>query len=96
MDTLLHEYAHLLAVARHGNKAGNHGPAWQKAMRDLGREPIVRHTYEVERNARRQQVIYKCTKCSKEFARGRKLPRGRKYLHAACGGPIRLVRVETA
>lgn len=94
-ETLLHEYAHLLAVYRHGTKAANHGPAWQKAMADLGLPPTVRHTYAVERNERRQQVTYLCLKCGKEFVRGRRLPRQRKYVHVGCGGDLRLHKVES-
>jgi len=93
-DTLLHEYAHLLAVARHGVKGAGHGLPWKEAMRDLGLEPNVRHQYEVERNQKKQEVIYRCTRCHEEFGRQRRLPRNRKYLHVNCGGQIVFVRVE--
>ena len=92
--TLIHEYAHLLAVHRHGAKAANHGQAWRQAMLDLGAEPIVKHRYEVERNPARQRVIYRCLACHKEFERKRRLPRNRKYVHAGCGGGLRFVRLE--
>jgi SprT protein len=92
--TLLHEYAHLLAVARHGTKGAGHSPGWKHAMRDLGLEPTVRHQYEVERNEMRQQVIYSCKRCQEEFVRRRKLPRNRRYYHVNCGGLISFVRVE--
>lgn len=96
-ETLGHEYAHLLAVARHGVKAANHGPQWQRAMRDLGLEPKVRHTYMVERNAPRQRVTYRCLGCGASIERARRLPRKRIYLHVPCGGHLRLesvVKVE--
>lgn len=93
VDTLTHEYAHLLAVARHGVRAAGHGPAWRQAMRDLGQEPKVRHNYEVVRNERRQRVTYRCLKCGKQFDRPRRLPQHRKYVHASCGGDLRLVSV---
>lgn len=89
-NTLAHEYAHLLAVHRHGPKAGNHGPHWKEAMRDLGYEPTVRHSYEVERNERRQQAVYQCTRCGAMIPRARRLPKGRTYVHAACGGAVKL------
>lgn len=92
--TLLHEYAHLLAVERHGRLAANHGPAWQKAMIDLGLPPVRTHNYEVERNAARQQVIYQCQKCGQKFSRTRRLPKRRKYMHARCGGGLRLISIE--
>lgn len=92
--TLKHEYAHLMAVARHGRKAANHGPYWQMAMRELGLEPIVRHSYEVERNAKRQQVGYRCRGCGALITRSKRLPKGRKYVHAVCGGALRLESVE--
>jgi predicted SprT family Zn-dependent metalloprotease len=91
--TLIHEYAHLLAVARHGRRAANHGPFWQAAMRELGEEPTVRHTYEVARNQPRQSVSYTCVRCGAVLQRSRRLPRTRKYVHAACGGPVRLTSV---
>ncbi len=93
-ETLGHEYAHLLAVARHGHRAANHGPLWQQAMRDLGLEPKVRHTYQVERNSPRQQVTYRCLRCQAAIVRSRRLPKKRKYVHAKCGGDLRLERVE--
>lgn len=93
LETLGHEYAHLLAVARHGTKAANHGPHWQRAMRDLGLEPKVRHTYQVERNAPRQKVTYRCLKCGASIDRARRLPSRRRYLHVPCGGDLRLESV---
>jgi SprT protein len=89
-DTLLHEYAHLLAVSRHGKQAAGHGWQWQQAMRDLGLEPKVRHNYQVRRNSQRQEVAYKCEKCGKLLIRARRLPRKRRYAHVDCGGLIRL------
>lgn len=89
-DTLAHEYAHLLAVHRHGPKAANHGSLWKQAVRDLGYEPSVRHAYDVQRNARRQQAVYECARCGALIYRSRRLPKGRRYVHAACGGAVRL------
>lgn len=94
--TLLHEYAHLLAYQRHGKAAANHGPGWRQAMRDLGLEPVVRHHYACERNTARQSVVYRCRRCGVEFARSRRLPRNRKYVHANCGGALTLVSIEPA
>lgn len=93
LETLRHEYAHLLAVARHGPKAANHGPHWQRAMRDLGLEPKVRHNFEVERNTPRQRVTYRCLGCGAAIERARRLPTRRKYVHARCGGDLRLESV---
>lgn len=95
-STLKHEYAHLLAVARHGRKAAGHGPLWQAAMRELGEEPKVRHDYEVERNASRQEVGYRCRKCGALITRGRRLNRRRHYVHSLCGGPLKLEFVRAA
>jgi SprT protein len=92
--TLKHEYAHLLAVARHGTKAANHGKYWQAAMLELGEQPEVRHRYEVERNSARQWVAYRCLKCGQTLTRRRRLPRGKKYVHATCGGDLRLIAVQ--
>jgi len=95
-ETLLHEYAHLLAFQRHGQKAANHGPFWQKAMLDLGQKPVVRHKYEVERNVSRQKITYECVKCKKTFLRNRRLPMKRKYVHVNCGGELKLKKIEIA
>ncbi|MBS1706790.1 MAG: SprT-like domain-containing protein [Armatimonadetes bacterium] len=93
-DTLLHEYAHLLAFHREGKAAMNHGLAWQQAMRDLGVEPERTHKYDCKRNQSRQVVIYRCDKCGSTFPRKRRLPQRRAYLHRDCGGKIKLHGVE--
>lgn len=92
-ETLVHEYAHLLAVHRHGAQGGGHGEPWRQAMRDLGAPPIVHHRFEVARNQPRQAVTYECLKCGRLIERSRRLPRRRKYLHSSCGGEIRLKSV---
>ena len=94
VDTLIHEYAHLLAYERAGRRGANHGPDWQKAMTELGRPPKVRHSYSVIRNSKRQEVGYECLRCGETFIRARRLPRRRKYVHAGCGGDLRLVFIR--
>lgn len=89
VDTLVHEYAHLLAAARFGAQGLGHGPAWRQAMMDLGALPTVRHTYEVARNVSRQRVIYRCVRCGASIERRRRLPKGQTYVHARCGGGLR-------
>ena len=96
LDTLVHEYAHLLAYARHGREGAGHGPAWRRAMADLGAEPRVRHAYEVARNAPRQRVVYRCVRCAVAFERRRRLPKNGAYVHAGCGGGLRLESVTKA
>jgi len=90
--TLIHEYAHLLAVHRDEVKGKGHGEAWKQAMRDLGEPPEVRHQYEVERNRPKQTLLYKCNKCGSLIPKSRKFPKGRRYLHVRCGGAIVLHR----
>jgi predicted SprT family Zn-dependent metalloprotease len=94
ISTLKHEYAHLLAYSRHGRKGTGHGIHWRNAMVELGEKPEVHHRYEVERNKPRQEVLYVCKKCGALIPRNRRLPKRRKYLHAACGGPIALQGVK--
>jgi SprT protein len=94
-STLRHEYAHLLAYARHGRKGAGHGPAWQQAMVDLGEEPVVHHRYEVHRNQARQQVLYVCKRCGNLLPRKRRLPKRRRYVHAQCGGALSFHSVQT-
>lgn len=94
VDTLVHEYAHLLAFARKGAQGVGHGPAWRRAMADLGAEPSVRHPYEVARNASRQSVTYRCLRCGATIERRRRLPKNRVYVHARCGGGLRLEGVR--
>ena len=93
-NTLLHEYAHLLAVERHGMKGAGHGHAWRQAMRELGLKPEVHHCYEVQRNNTRQKVVYRCMRCGKPIDRSRRLPKRRRFVHANCGGALRLESVE--
>lgn len=93
-NTLIHEYAHLLAVKRHGMKGAGHGLAWKQAMRDLGLTPEVHHSYEVRRNNSRQKVVYRCMRCGTQVDRSRRLPRRRRYVHANCGGALKLESVK--
>lgn len=88
LDTLIHEYAHLLTIARFGVRARGHGPEWKACMRELGVAPQVKHTYDCQRNSRRQEVTYKCSKCGIDIKRHKRLPRNRKYRHAGCGGDV--------
>jgi predicted SprT family Zn-dependent metalloprotease len=87
--TLIHEYAHLLAVARHGRRAAGHGAPWKKAMADLGEVPRRTHDYPVDRNRPRQEVAYRCLKCGQVLLRKRRLPKRRTFVHSGCGGAIR-------
>jgi predicted SprT family Zn-dependent metalloprotease len=92
-ETLGHEYAHLLAVARLGQKGVGHGIAWKNAMKDLGLAPIVRHNFQVERNNRSQRVDYVCLRCGITISRNRRLPHQRRYVHVKCGGDLKFLRV---
>lgn len=93
LRTLRHEYAHLLAVERHGPVAAGHGEPWRQAMRDLGEPPERTHDYPVARNASRQVAVYRCRGCGAQIVRPRRLPRGRRYLHTVCGGFLQFVRI---
>lgn len=88
--TLKHEYAHMLAVDRHGIKARGHGPHWRAAMADLGLDPEVHHRYDCKRNQARQRVEYRCEKCGAKLHRARRLPRFKRYVHVDCGGTLKL------
>jgi SprT protein len=90
-DTLIHEYAHLLAVDRHGRRAANHGPLWQQAMSDLGAVPERTHSYEVAPPVQSKIVTYGCLACGAQINRKRRLPRGKLFVHAGCGGSLKLV-----
>lgn len=94
-DTIIHEYAHLMAFERAGRRGAGHGAPWQQAMQELGRTPKVRHTYQVTRNTKRQEVGYLCLRCGQTILRSRRLPRRRKYVHASCGGDLRLAFVRS-
>lgn len=90
-DTLTHEFAHLLAYERHGRRGLGHGTAWRTAMLELGAEPRVRHDMPCARNAQRQRVRYRCTRCWAEFSRARRLRTWVRYAHVPCGGWIEFV-----
>jgi SprT protein len=93
-ETLLHEYAHLLAVHRAGRKGIGHGAPWKQAMIDLGLEPKVHHKFDVKRNQSRQEVVYLCKRCGSEIIRKRKLNPRRRYMHLRCGGLIKFQAVR--
>ena len=94
--TLRHEYAHLLAVDRHGPAGAGHGRLWREAMYELGERPERTHDYPVARNASRQSAVYRCRRCGSEFRRPRRFPSGRRYEHLACGGLLQFVRITRA
>lgn len=87
-ETLVHEFAHLLAFTRHGEAGRGHGPAWRTAMTELGHPPAAKHRYPCRRNRVRQVVVYRCLVCAALIRRARRLPRRRKFVHAGCGGEI--------
>jgi predicted SprT family Zn-dependent metalloprotease len=90
IETLRHEYAHLLAIFRYGKKAAGHGKEWKQAMLDLGLEPKIYHRYDVQRNKPRQTVTYQCARCGSLIQRARRLPSRRQYVHSKCGGEVLL------
>ena len=89
IDTLKHEYAHLMAYAKHGRKGVGHGAPWEEAMVELGLEVRVQHNYPVQRNRQRQQVAYTCQRCGVLLVRAKRLPKRRRYSHVGCGGSIK-------
>ncbi len=91
-ETLIHEYAHLLAIDRFGVAGAGHGEHWKACMRELGQNPKRTHNYETV-TVNRQVVVYQCKTCGKFIERKRRLPRGKTWLHKACNG--RLIHVET-
>lgn len=93
VSTLKHEFAHLLAVDRHGLRGRGHGAAWTQAMADLGEPREVYHRYEVRRNQARSLAIYRCERCGVEFQRRRQLPKRGRYVHIHCGGSLRLKEI---
>lgn len=94
VDTLIHEYAHLVAFKRFGQAGRGHSGPWRQAMVELGAEPRVRHTYEVVRNAPRQRVTYRCVRCGTSIERRRRLPKNNVYVHANCGGGLKLEAIR--
>ena len=96
IETLVHEYAHLLAYDRAGRRGRGHGQIWRRAMADLGAEPTVHHCHPVERNRRLQEVGYLCKKCGKVLVRARRLPARKRFVHARCGGDLQFAFVRAA
>lgn len=90
-DTILHEFAHALAYARHGNKAWNHGPLWKEACGDLGANPnrISYQAYDVERPPAKYTL--RCPQCGIEDRRHR-MSRGAKYSCVRCGSEIEIIQ----
>lgn len=93
-ETLIHEFAHLLAFSRHGDEGRGHGAAWRQAMIELGSAPDTKHRYPCRRNRIRQVVVYRCLVCSVLIRRARRLPRRRRFVHAGCGGEIEFHAIE--
>jgi predicted SprT family Zn-dependent metalloprotease len=75
--TLRHELAHLLAQFRAGRRRiPPHGAAWRKACRDLGIADESRcHTLPFPVRKQTPRFLYRCSRCSKEFPRVRRIKR---------------------
>lgn len=86
-QTLAHEYAHLMAYEASGGRCRPHGREWRAAMAALGYPARRTHDYAPERVVARKWA-YRCLGCGAQILRARRLPKGRRYRHAACGGPI--------
>jgi SprT protein len=94
-EVVPHECAHLVAYALYGLNIRPHGPEWQAIMRSIyGREPRVRHTYEVDRSPR-AQIEYRCA-CPERrhqlsMIRHNKIRRGQmRYVCRECRSELRL------
>lgn len=83
-QTFLHELAHVMC-----SPGAGHGPAWKRALAQLGGVVERTHRYESMSRARRtRKVVGRCDRCSAEIERARELPRGKVYTHTRCGGTI--------
>lgn len=86
-QTLAHEYAHLMAFEASGGRCRPHGREWKAAMASLGYPARRTHDYAPQRVVP-PRWAYRCLGCGAQILRARRLPKGRRYRHAACGGLI--------
>ncbi|WP_291315577.1 SprT-like domain-containing protein [Desulfuromonas sp.] len=93
LNTFLHELAH--ACDHLADPAGRrhrrpHGPRWRAWATALGVDFSCRGRSEAlaALHRKRLKVVAVCRRCGTEIRRTRRLPRGRSYLHPACGGQL--------
>jgi len=98
-ETVPHEAAHLLTWAINGLKAKPHGAEWKGIMRDMGREPVVCHTYAASRvRGRIRKVFYYACDCAGDnhtftVIRHKRAAAGMRYRCATCKVAVRYVGV---
>lgn len=93
LDTLRHEVAHALAIARHGRDGSGHGPAWRAAAVELGANPSPygsREACEAVRKTAPAPYLLTCTRCEQAWERYKVAAcwRDEYRVHADCGGRI--------
>jgi len=101
LQTIGHEYAHLLAPRNYGVEIKPHGYQWKHVMKELELKPSRCHNYKTKSARRMSLVPYECEKCGKDFnltkIRHNKIKRGTTYRHASnCGGKLVEKRVYNA
>jgi predicted SprT family Zn-dependent metalloprotease len=80
-DTILHEIAHALSYARHGQKGIGHGALWKGICREIG--AIPRACSKEKLNKPKNHHKYVATCCGVTYRRHR-LRRGAKYYCPRC------------
>ena len=91
-QTLLHEVAHFLDHQTRPDRSRYrqpHGDRWQHWYRLIGGR-TDRSASPVLSRLRQQRLkpVARCRRCGVVIERLRRLPRGRRWLHAGCGGAL--------
>jgi predicted SprT family Zn-dependent metalloprotease len=93
VETVRHEFAHLLAVSIEGAKG--HGAVWKRYAKLLGSNGDPYHSFEkVEHEVRRTRTVKAACDCTQHditVRRANMMRAGRKYMCRACKGRLRLV-----
>ena len=97
-QTVPHEYAHLVAYRKFGNRIRPHGKEWRSVMLALGAEPRRTHNYRVAPARKCRRFLYKCKCLGKDYQlssiRHNRIKKGFHYFCSKCKGQLLFVEGE--
>ena len=97
-QTVPHEYAHLVAYRKFGNRIRPHGKEWRWIMQALGAEPRRTHNYRVSPARKCRRFTYQCNCPGKDYQltsiRHNRIKKGNHYFCSKCKGQLIFVEGE--
>jgi SprT protein len=91
INTVIHEWCHVLAYYLKNGVCGGHGRLWKQLMIQYGANPKRCHNMNADDIGLKRKFTYECGCCEHKLTiiRHRRIQQGKIYLCATCGRPIR-------